>query len=389
MYRKTYATIDGNILKENINKIINKYNSYQYYIGVVKNNAYNHGMYVVNDLIAGGINYLAVANFDEALHVRKYNIEIPVLLLEPIDIEYIYDCINNNVTITIERLDYLKKLIELDLRDDLKIHLKIDSGMNRLGFKTKDEINTSIKLINETNHLILEGIYTDFATNGINDPYWDIQLSNFKELTSDINLKNIPIVHLGKSETLIHHDKIGFCNGVRLGLIMYGIVPSYDEGGFFKKTKRNIRIKKYDISDTYLNSEIDLKTAFILKSEVMSIRHANVDEFVGFGAHIKVVDDMNIATIPVGYADGIDKKYNVVSINNELCDILSDSMDMLMVKVNDNVKVGDEVEIFGNNINIDSVMSTLDIDAYHLFNNITTRVPRLHLRDKEKEEVKY
>ena len=194
MYRKTYAVVNGDILKNNIIEITNKYNSYDYYIGVVKNNAYNHGIYVVNDLIAGGINYLAVSSLEEAINIRKYNLSIPILCLEPIEIEYIYDAINNNVTVTVESLHYLQELNTLKLQDILKVHLKIDSGMNRLGIKTANELKKVIKIINENKKMYLEGIYSHFATSGISDKNWDLQLTNFKNITSDINLKNITLV---------------------------------------------------------------------------------------------------------------------------------------------------------------------------------------------------
>ena len=89
MQRKTYAVIDGNILTKNVEEIRKKYPDYQYYFGVVKNNAYHHGMKSVLDLIRGGINYLAVSSLEEALSVRKYTTDTPVLCLEPISLDLI------------------------------------------------------------------------------------------------------------------------------------------------------------------------------------------------------------------------------------------------------------------------------------------------------------
>ncbi len=389
MYRKTYAEIDGDILTNNIKEITKKYNDYQYYIGVVKNNAYNHGIYVVNNLIAGGINYLAVSSFEECLQIRKYNNEIPILCLEPIDIEYIYDCINNGITITVESLKYLEDLMKLEIKDKLNIHLKIDSGMNRLGFKKRQEVKSAYELINNAKYLYLEGIYSHFATSGISDPFWDIQLKNFEELTKDIDLKTIPIVHLGRSLTLVNHPKISFCNGIRLGIIMFGFNQSLPEEKFYQKMKKNYLTNKYNISPTTRQNDLKLKTAFVLKTKVMSIRKVLPNEFVGYGANILIKEEMDVATLPIGYADGVTKAFKYVWINNELCDILADSMDMLMVKVKKNTKIGDEVEIFGHNISIKDVTSRLNINAYHLFNQISSRVVRLHLSKGVKDEIKY
>lgn len=92
MYRKTYAEINHQNLTHNVKEIKQHYPDYKYYIGVVKNNAYHHGIKCVNALKKGGINYFAVSSLEEALDLRKYNLDTPVLILEPIDLESIYDC---------------------------------------------------------------------------------------------------------------------------------------------------------------------------------------------------------------------------------------------------------------------------------------------------------
>ena len=181
MYRKTYAIIDEDKLKNNIKEIKAKYDNYKYYIGVVKNNAYNHGIKIINSLIEGGINYLAVSSLEEALDARKYNSKIPILCLEVIDLDYIYDCINNNVTITVESLEYLEKLNKIKLDFPIKIHLKLNTGMNRLGISEVKEVNKCVSIISENKKLILEGIYTHFATSGISDKYYDEQMKKFQE----------------------------------------------------------------------------------------------------------------------------------------------------------------------------------------------------------------
>ena len=141
MYRKTYVEINIDNLKNNVENIINYYNDYKYYFGVVKGNCYGHGVtYVINELIESGVNYLAVSSLEEALEIRKINKKIPILSLEPIALEYIDICIKNNITITVHDYNYALELIKKDIKKKLKIHLKIDSGMNRLGFKYKDEL---------------------------------------------------------------------------------------------------------------------------------------------------------------------------------------------------------------------------------------------------------
>ena len=393
MYRKTYVQIDENILKENVEKIKDKYNGYEYYIGVVKNNAYGHGIHVVNSLIEGGINYLAVSSLEEAIALRKYNRKIPVLCLEVIDTDYIYDCINNNVTITVESLEYLEKLDKIKLDYEVKIHLKLNTGMNRLGMSFKKDVNKCVEIINKNKKLFLEGIYTHLATSGISDKYYDNQIDKFKELTKDINLSEIPIVHLGRSLTLVNHDKLDFVNGIRLGIVMFGfsqsITPDKSLKGRLREIRRKHLIKKLDISKTYLENDLELKTAFTLYTTVMSIKKVKKDEFVGYGALYFADEDINVAILPIGYADGVTKKNKKVYINKNEYKIVADSMDMLMVCVDNKVKVGDTVEIFGDNISIKDASTRNGVNSYKLFNMITTRVPRVHKKNDEILEIKY
>ena len=392
MYRKTYAIIDGNQLEENVKKIKNKYSGYTYYIGVVKNNAYSHGFRVVRNLIKGGINYLAVSSLDEALSVRKFSRTIPILVLEPIDLEYMDDVMNNKITITVESLDYVKELNKINLPFTIKIHLKIDTGMNRLGFKTNKDVKEAIKIILKNDKLELEGIYSHFASSGIADVYYDQQLNTFLKLTKGIDLKEIPIVHLDRSLTLVTHEKLAFVTGVRLGIVLYGFSQNrriIGLKGKLRELKRQLYLKRKHISKTILTNDLDVKEAFGLYSTVMSIRKVTKNEFVGYNASYKVKEDGFIATIPIGYADGVSKEFQYVVIHKKKYKIVADSMDMLMVLVDKNVKVKDKVEIFGDTISIKEVARTLNTNAYHVLNTITNRVPRIHKENDDTIEINY
>lgn len=387
MFRKTYVKINNKALTNNIKEIISKYNNYKYYFGVVKGNAYGHGDYIVNDLIKGGINYLAVSSLEEAISIRKYNNEIPILCLEPISIEYIKDILDNDVTITIESIDYVKELINKKLDKQLKVHIKLDTGMSRLGFTNKEELNESINLLKDNRNILLEGIYTHIATSGINDIYYDKQISAFNYLTKDINLKEIPIIHIGRSMTLVNHSKLDFVNGIRLGICMYGFNNSIKEPTGLRKFKRDRLLKKLNISETTLTNDLNLKTAFSLYTEVMSIRNVKKGSFVGYGANYIANEDIIVATLPIGYVDGMNKLMKYVSINNKKYEIIGDiCMDMTMIKIDDTIKLHDKVEIFGDNISIREVSRRLNTNAYHIVTGITTRVPRVY---DDKTEIKY
>lgn len=387
MYRHTYLKIDNQVLTNNVQKIVKKYENYKYYIGVVKANAYGHGDYIVNDLIKGGINYLAVSSLEEAISIRKYNQDIPILVLEPISLDYLEDIEKNNVTITIDSLEYATSLVKKNISNKLKVHLKLDTGMNRLGIKDKEEANKVVELLKEHKSIILEGIYTHLGTSGINDVYYDKSIKNFEYLTSDINLKEIPIVHLNRSITLVHHKTLPYETGVRLGIIMYGFNNSIPNPNGLRKIKRDLLVKRLGISESILSNDLDLHTAASLYSEVISIRKVKKGEYVGYGANYIAKEDIIVATVPIGYNDGIKKSMQYVSINNKLYELVGDiCMDMATIRIDESVKLHDEVEFFGNKISIKNVSTRTNSNAYHILTGITTRVPRLY---SDNTEIKY
>jgi len=392
MYRKTYVEVSIDNLKNNVKNIVNYYNNYKYYFGVVKGNCYGHGTtYVINELIESGTNYLAVSSLEEALEARDINKKIPILCLEPIRLEYIDVCIKNNITITVHDYNYAKELINKKINKNLKIHLKIDSGMNRLGFKEKTELNEIYKELKNKENIEIEGIFTHFATLGINDKEWDNQLEKFKEITSDINLKEIPIVHLYKSAAFINHPKLDFANGIRLGIGMYGYYssPVYNTKGLKNKLraiKRKIYKKKNNISKTITELPIELKPAFKMYSEIIQVKKIKKGEFVGYGAMYRAKEDETIGIIPVGYDDGIFRKSKgrFVTINNKRYQLIGDvGMGMTAVKIDNTIKMYDKVTLIGDLVSIKEVANHNGTSIYETMCNIGKQIPRVYIKDNE------
>ena len=176
MYRKSYALVDKQILRDNIKEIRKKYPSYEYYFGVVKNNAYHHGIGCVSALLEGGINYLAVSSLEEALEIRELYADIPILVLEPIPLEYVLLASEHQITLTVDNLEYVSKLVKQKFKEKLYLHLKLDTGMNRLGFKDNLELKEAYALLKEKKDIFVEGIYTHFATSGRGDVFYQKQL---------------------------------------------------------------------------------------------------------------------------------------------------------------------------------------------------------------------
>lgn len=392
MYRKTYLEVNENYLRENVKNIIFNYPKYKYYFGVVKANAYGHGEHVINALIEGGINYLAVSSLDEAISIRNYNKDIPILCFGYINIKDLDIAIKNNVTLSILSYDYYKELINTKYKGELKVHLKINTGMNRVGVSNKEEVKEIVNGLKESN-VILEGVYTHYATTGVVDSYWDKQTSNFEELTSLINLNDIPIVHLYSSLSLVKHDKLKYANGVRLGVVMYGYSSSVKEPTGLRKTLFDI--KKYigtngeKISDVHMSNELKLRKAYNLYSEVVDVNYIKKGEAVGYKASFVADKDCFIATICIGHADGVTKYYDYVKINGTPYKIVALCMDSIMVLADEQVKVGDKATILGEGISLATIANESEISIHQALVSITNRVPRVHIYNDEEIEIRY
>lgn len=395
MYRQTYLEVDCEKLKNNIINIKENYPDYEYYFGVVKANAYGHGAFIINSLIEGGVNYLAVSSLEEAIKLRDYNKDIPILVLEPINLSYIEEALKNNITITISNINYFKELLSINLSSKLKVHIKLNTGMSRLGLSSKEELNEILNLLPSNNNLFLEGIYTHFATSGINDKHWDNQLNKFKEITQDIDLSTIPIVHMGRSLTLVNHEKIPFCNGIRLGIVMYGMAQNMPKSkslrGLLREFKNTRKRKKLNISSTTTTNNLKLNTAITLYSEVIDIHNIGKNDFVGYGASFIANSNLRIATIPIGYADGIPKNIKHVVINNKRFNVVGEMcMDMICAIVDDSVNLHDKVTILGGDkLPVKAVANECGISTYSLFANIGSRVPRVYKDCGISTEIKY
>ncbi len=389
MYRKTYVEIDEERIKNNIREIKKKYDNYQYYIGVVKGNAYGHGVYITKVMKEAGINYFAVSSLEEAIEVRNYDRDTPILCLEPIDPKYIEDILKYKVTVTIDSFSLAQLYHALKFKGKIKVHIKLDTGMNRLGIKRKEELHQTIKLLEENHSFLIEGIYTHLATTGVYDIYYDRQVDTFLEFLQGIDLEKIPIVHIGRSLTLVNHAKLDMVTGIRLGIILYGFNGSLPISsgirGYVSEAKRKHFLKKYHVSETVRQNDLKLKTAFSLYTTVMSLKKIKRGEFVGYGAKFIAKEDNFIATIPIGYADGMSKSLKYVSIHGTKYKIIDVCMDMTMLSVDSYVNLHDKVEIFGNTISIREATNNIGENAYHLFIRITTRVPRVY----KEIEIKY
>jgi len=386
MYRKTYVEINTTIIENNVKNILEKYNDYKYYIGVVKGNAYGHGMKVAKWLLSSGINYLAVSTLDEALEIRKtVSNDCPILILQPVDLEYVDICSKENITITISSYEYYLKLKDMNI-NNLKVHIKIDSGMNRLGINNKEQVNSIYNELINSNNIILEGIYTHLGTLGIIDTRFDNQIDKFKKITEDIDLNKIEIVHIYSSNAVVIHPKLSFANGCRLGIIMYGLSPrNFNNSGFknkLRKIKRDMTRKKLHLSPINEDFSIDVKPAFRLVSEVNEIKEVDANEYISYGFSYKTENKCKVAIVHTGYMDGLslnnkgrnvyinDKQYKIVGVVN---------MGMLVIKIDDTIKVGDRVDVIRD---IRSEAGYVGTSPHQLMTSVSPLLERKYIEEE-------
>lgn len=346
MYRNTYAKVYLSNIENNVKKIINNFNDYKYYIGVVKADTYGHNSpSTIQSIINAGCNYLAVSSLDEALEIRK-DFSIPILCLGIIDSKYIDICIENNIDITIPSINYYNEIKE----KKVTAHIKIDTGMNRLGIKEKNELN---EIINTNKNINIKGIYTHiYEANNISNT--SKQIDKFEEITKDIDLSKIEMVHIAQSDTLLNYPKIDFCNGIRLGIIMYGLT----------------------------DNKLDLLNTIELCSEIIDIKKIKKGETISYNGIYKAEKDELIGIVSIGYADGVNRHLTgaYIYINDKKYKIIGNiCMDMLMVKIDNTIKIHDKVYIYKDIDHIKYLSNYLDTIPYELICNISKRVPRIYI----------
>ncbi len=294
--------------KNLINNIINiKNKNKQSKICVmVKANAYGVGLKHVVKTIAEYVNFFGVSNVSEAKLVKKYT-DKKVLIVGPLE----QNRIDTNFSYTCSSIEDVKYLLKQNKK--IKIHIKINTGMNRYGINTEAEFVKILKLINNSN-LNFEGMFTHFAT-----------VDNYVVKQNRIFQKFIKIAHLFCFKPLIHADN-SFVNEefnhyydmVRIGFNLY----NRDEKGF--------------------------KSVVQIKSKVVQVNNVKTGELVGYNRRFIATQNMKVAVVPVGYADGFDMKYIGINLNvsGHKCKVLNICMDCFMIDIsNTNIKKGDEIYI--------------------------------------------
>lgn len=376
--RPTWIEIDLDILDKNYEEIRKIVPEGSDIMAIVKADGYGLGaVNIVRALMDKGVKRYGVATLSEALNIKAKvpHAQILVMGYTP---EYLAKvAIENNIRVTVymkEQAEYLNDLAK-EVGKDAVIHIKIETGMNRIGFPPKASSIEDIKAIREMDNIIIEGIFTHFPDSEYNEEYTRNSMKIFNDFLRRLEVLkiNIPIKHSSNSAAIMSYPEYSL-DMVRAGIIIYGLYP-------------------YPEADRSL---LRLEPCFSLKSQVSYVKTLNKGERIGYGLTYETIDEEKIATIPIGYGDGYRRELSnkgYVLINGEYAKIVGlICMDQLMVNVTGiDVKRGDEVVLIGKQgdkeITIEELSTFVDLNPASIISLISRRVPRVYVKARRIPEV--
>ena len=364
IHRNAKAVIDLDAIKHNIEIEKKRMRDDQKLFAVVKANAYGHGMIeVARTAKEAGANGFCVAIIDEGIELRNAGFDDLVLILGVCPAEQSNVIAANDLSVAVGDLDFLENANPLLKAQGLKlkVHLAFDTGMGRIGFVNGEKVHEAEAFMKEnSDQFEFEGIFTHFAcADTKDDSYYKKQLEKFNELKDALD-DLPPYVHVANSAASMWHDDCGG-NAVRYGITMYGLNPSGRE----------------------LELPCEIKPAFTLESELVSVRLLEPGTGIGYGKTYTVDEPQWIGTVPLGYADGWLRRMQgfKVLINGEYCQSVGRvCMDQFMVRLPYEMEKGTKVTLIGENggkrITAQDVADYADTIHYEILCSVSERVPR-------------
>lgn len=366
-FRDTWVEVNLDAIEHNVRLMKQHIGEEVHLIAVVKANAYGHGAkQVAETALISGATMLAVAFLDEAISLRRQGIQAPILVMGAIRASDVDMVEKHNLTVTVFSLGWLKEA-EGSIQNFIDLHIKVDTGMGRLGVQNENELIDIFDFAQESNRFHVKGIYTHFATADEDDPtYFLTQYDRFEKMVSTIPNQRL-LVHCANSATGLKFPSKVY-NAVRFGISMYGLSPSPE-----------------------MKSELPfpLQEAFSLQTKIVHVKKVTKGTKISYGATYEAKEDEWIGTLPIGYADGWIRKLKdaEVIIQNKRVPLVGRiCMDQCMVKLPYEIPVGTNVTLIGKQdhekITIDEIAKRLDTINYEVPCTITSRVPRMYIKDE-------
>ena len=355
--RITKLEVDTNKFNKNIEKI-KEYVNGKELMPIIKANGY--GTHINKNLeVINNFNIVAVAIVEEAIDLRNIGYTKEIFVLNQPYKDEIEDIINYDITIGISDKSFLEELLKVNSK--VRVHLEIETGMNRTGININD-LEEYINKIKTNPNIIIEGIYSHLSSADYDVEYTKGQISIFKDAIDIVKSKvdTLKFIHIEASNGLINYN-CDFTNLVRPGLVMYGY-PTFED----------------------MYNKIDVEPIAKLKTKITFIKDLDENESVSYSRRFISSEKMKVATIPIGYADGLKRSLSnkgSVVINGKKAPIIgSICMDSCMVDVTniDNVSVGTDVYIWDNEvITLDDIAEECNTISYEIIAGISDRVPRV------------
>ncbi len=373
-YNRVVSEINLDAIAHNTKQIRKIVNPKTDIMAVIKADAYGHGaVEIAKVALYNGVSALGVAISDEGVQIRNNNINVPILIFGYTPEFKIDEVIKYNLIQTVftyEMAELISKAA-VRLKKVAQIHIKLDTGMGRIGFLPNDKSIEDIVKISKLENIEINGIYTHFATSDEKDKTFTYkQVKLFKDFVNRLeDLKiHIKVKHASNSGAIIDLPELAF-NMVRAGIILYGMYPS-------QEVEKN---------------KIDLIPAMSLKTQISYIKQVPSNSSISYGRTYYTKKVSKIATVPVGYADGYSRALSNkgrVIVNGEYANIVGRiCMDQFMIDVSDipNVNIGDDVILMGKQsdktITAEEIANLIDTINYEIVCMISKRIPRVYIKN--------
>ena len=363
--RPSYLEVDLDAFDFNVKQIKNYVGDNVTIMPVIKANGYGTHINKLKKYI-NQFEIVAVALVQEAVELRKQGFEKEIFVLNQPDCNEIDDIIENNITVGVSDISFVEKIGANG--KNVNVHIEIDSGMGRTGIKL-DDVEFFAKKIKQYKNIKVDGIYTHLSSADYDKEYTESQFEKFDYCVTKAReiLGELKFIHAQSSNGILNYSEHKY-NLVRPGIIIYGY-PSF--------------------SSTY--EHINLKPVCKLKSKITFLKEVPKDTSISYSRRFITSRKTKIATVPIGYADGIRRKMidgGEVVINGQKAPIVGTvCMDSFMVDVTniENVKLGDEVYIWDNNIiTLEEVADKCGTINYEIMSQISERIPRKFVTNKGK-----
>lgn len=376
----SWVEIDSKALRHNVMQFRSLIGKDRILCGVVKSNAYGHGILEVSKQILGfGVDWLGVNSVEEGVFLRKSGIKAPTLILGYVPLFQLKKAISHDLRMVVYNIETVKELgrIAQIEKKNVYLHIKLETGTNRQGV-SPEKIIEFVKEIKKFPFLILEGISTHFANieDTTDHSYAEFQLTIFKKTVEMLEENGIviPIKHTScTAATILFPDT--YFNMVRVGIGIYGLWPS-------KETLLSSMING--------NPSVELKPVLTWKTKIAQIKEVKKGSFIGYGCTYKTNRDSRIAVLPVGYNEGYDRRLSNIAhvlIRGQRAPLRGRvAMNMMMVDVTDieEIKLEDEVVLIGSQgkerITAEYLASLSGTINYEIVTRINPLIPRKVLK---------